>query len=189
MEDQAYTKYFSAYLAVWFMWICFYLWVVSTSVKATCQIIKKISLSHNPLFSFEFSLPVMQSLLLSKKGTRSLCYTYFAQTLQKCSIYDMSQEASFSLYFFCVRWKKKLFWRYKLWLSWKQCVILAWRSHTWVAQHVSQRNTPLGVHLLSRYEGDRELHLFFIPWRERPYGRASFLLAQSSNWVVCSVFL
>lgn len=36
--------------------------------------------------------------------------------------------------FFCVRWKKKLFWRYKLWLSWKQCVILAWRSHTWVAQ-------------------------------------------------------
>lgn len=27
--------------------------------------------------------------------------------------------------FFCARWKKKLFWRYKLWLSWKQCVIFS----------------------------------------------------------------
>lgn len=32
------------------------------------------------------------------------------------------------------RWKKMSIWRYKLWLPWKRCVILAWFSHTWVAQ-------------------------------------------------------
>lgn len=38
--------------------------------------------------------------------------------------------------FLCVhaRWKKMSIWRYKLWLPWKRCVILAWFSHTWVAQ-------------------------------------------------------
>lgn len=49
-------------------------------------------------------------------------------------LWHCESRIEFLITFFCVRWKKKLFWRYKLWLSWKQCVILAWCSHTWVAQ-------------------------------------------------------
>lgn len=70
-----------------------------------------------------------------------------------------------SNYIFCVRWKKKLFWRYKLWLSWKQCVILAWRSHTWVAQTCeSAKQTTQIASAVTIWERSWTL-FFFIPWR------------------------
>lgn len=44
------------------------------------------------------------------------------------------QKLAYNYISLCEMKEKKLFWRYKWWLSWKQCVILAWHSHTWVAQ-------------------------------------------------------
>lgn len=56
----------------------------------------------------------------------------------------LQNQASNYIYL-CVRCKKKSLRRYKLWLSWKRCVILAWLSDTWVGQTCEsvKQTTPI----------------------------------------------
>lgn len=56
----------------------------------------------------------------------------------------LQNQASNYLYL-CVRCKKKSLRRFKLWLSWKRCVILAWLSDTWVGQTCEsvKQTTPI----------------------------------------------
>lgn len=56
-------------------------------------------------------------------------------------------------------------------------------------KHVSQRNRPLGWHLLSRYEGDRELYLFFIPRRGGHVVRPPLCRCNPQTGFVCLVLL
>lgn len=95
----------------------------------------------------------------------SMVDLFFAQTLQKMQYFmTLCLQKLPSNYILCVRWKKKLFWRFKLWLSWKQCVILAWRSQTWVVQTCeSAKQTTRIASAVTIWE--RSWTLFSIPWR------------------------
>lgn len=93
---------------------------------------KLLSLS----FCFRWSSVYLWCKVCSSLRKDDLYVTLILLKLCKNAVFMTlrAQKLASNYIFLCVRWKKNLFWRYKLWLSWKQCVILAWRFHTWVAQ-------------------------------------------------------
>lgn len=66
------------------------------------------------------------------------------------------------IFFWYVRWKKKLIWRPKLWLAWKRCAILAWLSHMWVAQTCeSVKQTTRIASAVTIWERSWSLSIFY----------------------------
>lgn len=64
-------------------------------------------------------------VLLYITGEQSDRDTMLILKLSKTAPYMSAWKLVSNCTFFCSTWKEKLFWGYKLWLSWKQCVIFS----------------------------------------------------------------
>ncbi len=118
-----------------------------------------------------------------ERSSISMLYLFCSNFAKTQYLWHCEPRSWLLITFFCARWKKKLFWRYKLWLSWKQCDFSLALSYVggpnmWVSK--TDHSDCICCHDMREIVNSN----YFLFPEEWPYGQASFLPVQSSNWVV-----